>query len=137
MRTHPALPFVLAATLAGLGQAVALFTAVGILATALPAMAEEILHSVVNVDLMPSKQADGTRILTDYVQGLRKDPTVISATLVRQSGSLNHFILIQAFANRAAYESHDEADYVRNFRSALHPYLGSPWDERLGDDITR
>jgi quinol monooxygenase YgiN len=107
------------------------------LAIAGPATAGETLHSVVNVDLMPSKQAAGTRILTDYVQGARQDPIVLSATLVRQSGSLNHFILIQSFATRAAYESHDEADYVRNFRSALHPYLGSPWDERLGDDITR
>ncbi|WP_280137491.1 MULTISPECIES: hypothetical protein [unclassified Methylobacterium] len=35
-------------------------TAVVMLAIAVPAMAEEILHSVVNVDLMPSKQADGT-----------------------------------------------------------------------------
>ncbi|QEE39124.1 MULTISPECIES: hypothetical protein [unclassified Methylobacterium] len=112
-------------------------TAVVMLAIALPAMAEEILHSVVNVDLMPSKQADGTRMLTDYIQGVRKDPTVLSATLVRQSGSLNHFILIQAFATRAAYDSHGEADYVRSFRSALYPYLGSPWDERVGDDITR
>jgi quinol monooxygenase YgiN len=112
-------------------------TAVIALAIAVPAMADETLHSVVNVDLMPSKQAAGTRILTDYVQGARKDSTVLSATLVRQSGSLNHFILIQAFATRAAYDSHYEAGYVRNFRSALHPYLGSPWDERLGDDLTR
>jgi quinol monooxygenase YgiN len=55
--------------------------------------------------------------------------------LIGQSGSLNHFILIQSYATRAAYESHDEADNVRNFCSALHPYLGSPWDERVGDDI--
>ncbi|WP_419829946.1 putative quinol monooxygenase [Methylobacterium sp.] len=107
------------------------------LATALPAIAEEILHSVVNIDLMPSKQADGTRMLTDYFQGVRKEPSVLSPTLVRQSGSLNHFILIQAFATRTAYDNHGEADYVRSFRSALDPYLGSPWDERVGDDITR
>lgn len=107
------------------------------LAVVVPAMADETMHSVVNVDLMPSQQSAGTRILTDYVRGARQDPAVRSATLVRQSGSLNHFILIQSFATKVAYESHDEAGYVKSFRAALHPYLGSPWDERLGTDITR
>lgn len=112
-------------------------TLAAFLTGAFPAMADAVVHAVINIDLMPRDQASGTKLLTGYVRELCRDPVVEAVTLVRQAGSTNHFILIQTFATRAAYGSHGEADYVRSFRSALHPYLGSPSDERSGDDITR
>jgi quinol monooxygenase YgiN len=101
------------------------------------ARADDAIHRIVNVDLMPSDQTVGTQILTGYAHRARSDPDVLSVTLVQQFGLSNHFILVEAFASKAAYERYLEADYVRSFRSALYPHLGSPWDERLGNDIAR
>ncbi|MEE7441913.1 putative quinol monooxygenase [Methylobacterium oryzae] len=112
-------------------------TVAAALVVAPPAMADEVVHAVVNIDLMPSDQAAGTKILTEYVQRARQDPNVLSVALIQQDGTSNHFILLETFVNRTAYDVHVQSDHVRSFRAALYPHLGSPWDERLGNDRTR
>ena len=121
---HPRRPLLMAAA----------FLLAAPLASAAPG--EDSIHAIVNVDIMPDDQAVGTRLLVDYVHRARRDRDVLTITLIQQSGSTNHFIIDETFASKAAYDRGRRAEYVRSFRAMLYPHLGSPWDERLGTDLT-
>lgn len=95
-------------------------------------------HSIVNVDLMPSDQVEGEKLLVNYRDQLKNDPNVQSIALIQQAGDAsNHFILTETFASETAYRRFIESEAVRRFRAALYPHLGSPWDERLGSEQLR
>ena len=85
--------------------------------------------------MIPSDQQAGTAILADFVRRAGQDSDVRSIVLVEQADIPNHFILAESFPSRAAYDRFAREDYVRAFRAALFPHLGSPWDERLGTPV--
>lgn len=101
-----------------------------------PAMAAPSIgdfYAIVNVDLMPSDQVEGKKILLNYRDEVRQNPNVRSISLIQQKDNAsNHFILMETFVSEAGYRRFIESDTVRRFRTALYPHLGSPWDERLG-----
>ena len=90
------------------------------------------VSAVVLVDVLPTDRAAGRAMLTGYVADARQDPNVRSVTLLQQDSIPNHFILVESFPSRAAYDRFVAEDRVRAFRAALFPHLGSPWDERRG-----
>ncbi|WP_407674718.1 putative quinol monooxygenase [Novosphingobium terrae] len=112
----------------------ALFAAVMLLGAAPLSAAEGPVHTIVNVDVMPSHEAEGAQILKAYAAQARHDPAVRSVMLIRQLAPTNHFILDTSFADEATYRRFVESEAFRAFRSQLYPHLGSPWDERIGRD---
>jgi quinol monooxygenase YgiN len=44
---------------------------------------------------------------------------------------LSHTTLLAAWQNRKAFESYENSTYARQFRDAVGPLLGSPFDDRL------
>jgi quinol monooxygenase YgiN len=105
-------------------------------AASFPAIAQPI-HSSVNVDVMPDHLSEGTATLRDYLRKANNDPDLADVRLRQQIGAPNHFILDQTMADKAAYDRHVQAGYVRKFRDELQPHLGSPWDERLFYDFVQ
>ena len=93
------------------------------------------IEIIVNVDV--TDEVQGTRLLTDFVRQVKLDRAAISIRLISQGPQApNHFILVETFASQAAYDRFVQSSPVRTFRSSLYPHLGSPWDERIGHDIT-
>jgi quinol monooxygenase YgiN len=43
----------------------------------------------------------------------------------------NHFQLIERFRNIRAFDAHVSAKHTVDFRNALQPFIGAPYDERL------
>jgi quinol monooxygenase YgiN len=103
-------------------------------ASSLSATAQSIRTSV-NIDVMPDHLAEGLAALKDYLAEAKRDPTLESIQLAQRIDAPNHFILDLKMADRASYATHIQSWYVRQFRERLFPYLGSPWDERLYQDI--
>jgi quinol monooxygenase YgiN len=93
-------------------------------------------HAIIHVDVMPNEESRGTKLLLNYVAKARKDTDLRAIVLIRQAGASNHFIIDESFVSKPAYLHFVQNAYVRAFRSSLQPLLGSPWDERLGTDIT-
>ena len=93
---------------------------------------EQAVHAIVFIDVIPGEQFAGSALLADYVRRARGDADLLAVTLIEQSSITNHFILEETFTSEAARQRFTQQAYVRDFRSALHPHLGSPWDERLG-----
>ena len=61
----------------------------------------------------------------------RDDPGVKSFTLITQDPTTNHFQLIEVFRDMRAFNDHVSAEHTIQFRTALQPLLGAPYDERL------
>jgi quinol monooxygenase YgiN len=108
----------------------------GTVSASFPSTAEPI-HSSVNIDVRPDHLADGMKVLQDYLREAKRDTDLTDIRLEQQLGLPNHFILNQSMADKATYDRHVQADYVRKFRDELYPHLGSPWDERLFHDVSQ
>lgn len=94
------------------------------------------IYAIVNIDLMPNEQVEGEKLLIAYLDQMKRDPNILRIGLIQQvGGASNHFILMETFANEASYRRFIELVAVRRFRGVLYPYLGSPWDERLGREV--
>ncbi|MGL4301887.1 MAG: putative quinol monooxygenase [Sphingomonas sp.] len=97
---------------------------------------EKPVRAVVLIDVIPSDQDEGLAALKDFVRRARQDKDVTSIDLIQQATFTNHFMLEEVFPSQSAYRSFLSKDYVRAFRAALFPHLGSPWDERPGQEVT-
>jgi len=86
---------------------------------------------VTYVDLMPNFADDGSKVLQQYASDCRKEKGIVRFELFHDIGRKNHFTMVGAWENRAAFDAHLEADHTRQFREKLQPMLGSPLDERL------
>jgi quinol monooxygenase YgiN len=107
----------------------------GTTAASFPSAAAPI-NSSVNIDVRPDHLAEGLEVLKDYLHKAKDDPDLTNVRLDQQLDPPNHFILTQTMADRAVYDKHVQADYVRKFRDSLYAHLGSPWDERLFHDVS-
>ncbi len=119
-----------AALIRGIGHGLAAAVCLATGATA--ASSEQAIHAVVFVDVIPNDKEAGSALLTAFARRARQDRDLRSIVLIEQDAIPNHFILEESFPDRAAYNRFAREDYVRSFRAALFPHLGSPWDERLG-----
>ncbi|MEE8664310.1 MAG: hypothetical protein SOH81_12170 [Acetobacter sp.] len=94
------------------------------------------IYAIVNIDLLPNEQIEGEKLLIAYLNQMKHDPNILRISLIQQvGGASNHFILMETFTNEASYRRFIELEAVRRFREVLYPYLGSPWDERLGREV--
>jgi quinol monooxygenase YgiN len=48
-----------------------------------------------------------------------------------QANRGNHFTVIEAWANKGAFDAHAAAAHTRAFRDKIMPFIGAPYDDRL------
>lgn len=102
-----------------------------LLLASVAASAQDRLYVVTYVDLMPNYADDGFKVLQKYASDCRKEKSIVRFELFHDIGRKNHFTMVGAWQNRAAFDAHLEAEHTRAFREKLQPMLGSPLDERL------
>lgn len=93
------------------------------------------LHVVAHVDVLPTHAKDTIALLQDYAADSRKDAGVLRIDVLREAGRPNHFTLIELWESKAAYDAHIARDRTKAFREKLYPWLGSPYDERLNEEV--
>ncbi|QKE90029.1 hypothetical protein HN018_08180 [Lichenicola cladoniae] len=86
---------------------------------------------VAHVDLTPDGLAQGLPILEQFAQQSKADRGVESFELITWAKTNNHFQVIQIYSSLQAFDNHVRASHTVNFRSALQPFIGAPYDERL------
>ena len=86
---------------------------------------------VTHVDVDPQNVPVAEPLLVNFVIDSRNDRGVKSFTLITQEGTDNHFQLIEVFRDMAAFDAHVSAAHTITFRTALQPFIGAPYDERL------
>jgi quinol monooxygenase YgiN len=89
---------------------------------------------VTHVDINPvngEPPPEAVQLLEQFVLDSRKDPGVQFFTLISQTGTTNHFQLIEVFQDFQSLDAHVSAAHTVAFRNGLQPFLGAPYDERL------
>lgn len=67
-------------------------------------------------------------------QSYRSPPSIWRAPrfdALTQGNRANHMTLVEAWADRKAFDDHIVAGHEKRFREALGPMIGSLYDERL------
>ena len=88
---------------------------------------------VTHLDIIPTPtfMTDAVPLIEKFVHDSRTDPGVISFTMITWDPTTNHFQLIERFRNMRAFDAHVSAKHTVDFRHALQPFIGAPYDERL------
>lgn len=92
------------------------------------------IYVVSHVDVIPKYAADTAKLLLSYGADSRRDAGAVRIEVLVEGGP-NHFTLVELWETRAAYEAHVSQEHTRVFREKLHPWLGSPYDERLNTEV--
>ena len=93
-------------------------------------MAEEQLYVITHIDFAPPQADAGRELLQGFSTTLRSDPGLVKCEILQQVFRKNHFELVSVWRDAAAYAAHLAAPSTREFRDALHPMLGAPFDDR-------
>jgi quinol monooxygenase YgiN len=84
-----------------------------------------------HVDVPPPMRETLEPMLRSLTDASRKEPGNLRFEVQQQANRVNHFTVVEAWADRPAYEAHVIAPHTRQFRDALGPMLGALYDERL------
>jgi quinol monooxygenase YgiN len=97
---------------------------------ATPTHAGEI-EIVTHIDVIPNFLGQAQPLIQQFVADSAKDPGVIEFLLISWDGITNHFQIAERFQNTNTFNQHVSAQHSVQFRNALQPFIGAPYDERL------
>src|SRR5579871_4721880 len=86
---------------------------------------------VIHVDFVPRRAAEWLTALQQYAVDSRKDDGAQRVYVLQELAQPNHFIVVEVWRNRAAYDAHISAAHTVTFRNTIQPLMGSPFDVRL------
>src|ERR1700693_1445248 len=95
------------------------------------AQAQEPVHVITHIDLMPAGTATGVTLLKQFATATLKEKDCLRFEILQQDGRPNHLTLVATWKDKSAFDAHDSAPYTKEFREKMQPLIGSPWDERL------
>ena len=87
---------------------------------------------VTHVDVPPQRKDETEVLLKRLAEGSRKDDGNLRYDIFQQTAPrTNHFTVFAVWKDRNAFDAHEGKPHTRQFREALVPMLGAPYDERL------
>jgi quinol monooxygenase YgiN len=92
---------------------------------------KDALWVVTHVDVTPPHQDQAANLLERWAEASRAEPGSRRFDVLRQVGRPNHFTVIEAWDDAAAFTAHALGAPTRRWRSALAPMLGALYDQRL------
>lgn len=96
------------------------------------ALARGELAIVTHVDVPPPSREHAEALLKGLAEESRKDQGNVRYDILQESPSrTNHFTIFAVWKDRKAFDSHETKPHTRQFREAVAPMLGAPYDERL------
>jgi quinol monooxygenase YgiN len=90
------------------------------------------VHLSTYVDLMPNAVSAGTSLLARYRDASRTHPGNLRLEVLHETARPSRFALLEAWADEAAFESHDRSASTLQFRDQLKAVRSAPYDERVG-----
>jgi quinol monooxygenase YgiN len=89
------------------------------------------VYVVTHVDFTPKNAPAGEKALVQYAADSRREPGSLRFEVLQEASQANHFILIETWRDRAAYDTHLGTPATIQFRDVLQPLIGAPFDVRL------
>jgi quinol monooxygenase YgiN len=100
-------------------------------ASASAARSAGVMYAVTHVDVIPPRKDDGLALLEHLAEASRRDAGNVGFDVLQQTNRPNHFTVVEAWADRTAFDAHVIAAHTRLFREQLAPMNGALYDERL------
>jgi len=89
-------------------------------------------HVVTHVDVPPPRKDETEKLLRDLAAESDKEAGNLRFDVFQQlAPRTNHFTVYAVWTDDRAFEAHELKPHTRQFREALGPLLGAPYDERL------
>src|SRR5262249_53259755 len=87
---------------------------------------------VTHVDVPPPRREETEVLLKGLAEQSRTDSGHQRYDIFQQNAPrTNHFTVVAVWSRESAFSSHGITPHVREFRDAVGPMLGAPYDERL------
>ena len=87
---------------------------------------------VTHVDVPPQSKDQAAVLLQRLAEESRRDEGNLRYDVLEESPSrTNHFTVFAVWKDRKAFDSHELKPHTLQFREAVAPMLGAPYDERL------
>ena len=93
------------------------------------------IYVVTHVDIIPPQKDAGTKLVQQYVTDTRKDQGIVRVEAGSEISRGNHISILEVWQNKKAFDEHVAASHTRQFRQQIDPMLGSPYDERLHQNL--
>src|SRR5215831_7923956 len=91
----------------------------------------DVIVVVTHVDVPPQRMAETEVLLKSLAEESRKDNGNLCYEVFQQAASRNHFTVVAVWKDSKTFNSYETKPNTRQFRTALAPMLGAPYDERL------
>jgi quinol monooxygenase YgiN len=86
---------------------------------------------ITHLDIIPDFVDQARPVLDNFVSAAASHPGVQTFAMLSWTPTTNHFQLIEVFESERAFDAHVSMPDTVNFRIALQPTIGAPYDERL------
>jgi quinol monooxygenase YgiN len=90
-----------------------------------------LMYVVTHVDVPPPRREETELLLRSLAERSRNDDGNVRYDVFQQTSRTNHFTVFAVWKDDRAFASHDAQQHTGQFREALGPMLGAPYDERL------
>lgn len=97
--------------------------------------AQGAVYVVTHVDVVPPSKDGCMELLKGMSADTPKDAGNLRYDVLQQPNRLNHFTVVEAWANREALDGHAMAAHTRAFREKLAPMAGALYDERFYSEL--
>ena len=98
---------------------------------------KDAIFTVTHVDVIPPEKDNGANALEQLADGSRRHAGNLQFDVWRQTYQPNHFTVVEAWANRGAFDVHEMQKETREFQMKLGPMSGALYDERLYKVLVR
>jgi quinol monooxygenase YgiN len=88
------------------------------------------IYVITHVDLIPESNGRGLTLLKGMRNSSSQESNNLAYEVLQQANRLNHFTIVEEWRDMAALEGHLGAQQTREFRQALLPMEGAPYDDR-------
>lgn len=88
-------------------------------------------YVVTYLEVMPTSQANATTLVRQFRDATRKEAGNLRAEALQRIGQLNQFVLLEAWKDQAAAETHGKAAATAQFRDKIKAIQNAPIDERV------
>ena len=89
------------------------------------------VFAVTHVDVIPPRKDDSLPLLKKLASDGRAEAGNLRFDVIQQVNRPNHFTVMEAWRDRAAFDAHGMTAPTRQFREQLGPMSGALYDERL------
>jgi quinol monooxygenase YgiN len=90
---------------------------------------------VTHIDVPPPNKDACIALVEAQVAASRQDPGCMRFEVFQQADRPNHFSVVEAWSDRAAFDAHIVTAHTRDFRMKLTPLSGGLYDERIYDAV--